>query len=380
MSLRKSPERTPELLDAARTNAQHSTGARSAVGKQQSKFNALRHGERAQPENHQQVMRALGEDPQEFAALKQELRESFGPGDGLLERQIDDLARLYWRRGRLERAETGLMRRALLALEERQYQRRLELEGARFNAALGIEMAEPRDPGVRLRLLLSFLSAIREQVKQREFKAWQGTEIENFYRQRGGWRPARLAKLLGFFSASAQGSAPEAGLEDLLAPELGPAVQALEAQAKEAQYQELLGLLEEEIASVEKQFEHAEKVNEERAALERDACLAPAGDEWKMLLRREETLDRSIDRKIKMLLSLRKEAAKQARAPAANQPVDAPLAGARPGHEISAPASPAPGEGGSAAAALQEKIDERTGNVIENKGPAQETTESCPVG
>jgi hypothetical protein len=41
MSLRKSPQRTPRLLAATRRNAQHSTGPRTAAGKQNSKLNAL---------------------------------------------------------------------------------------------------------------------------------------------------------------------------------------------------------------------------------------------------------------------------------------------------------------------------------------------------
>jgi hypothetical protein len=45
----------------------------------------------------------------------------------------------------------------------------------------------------------------------------------------------------------------------------------------EPERQELLRLLEEEIASVREEFAYAEKANEERAAIERDACLAPEG-------------------------------------------------------------------------------------------------------
>jgi hypothetical protein len=77
---------------------------------------------------------------------------------------------------------------------------------------------------------------------------------------------------------------------------------------EELQYQELLALLEVEIAHAVREFEYEEKLNEERVAIERDACLAPAGEEWRMMLRREEALDRAIDRKIKLLLSLRKSA------------------------------------------------------------------------
>ena len=68
------------------------------------------------------------------------------------------------------------------------------------------------------------------------------------------------------------------------------------------------------MAAVEQEFEYEEKLNEEKTAIERDACLAPSGEEWRMLLRREESLDRAIDRKIKLLLTLRKVAARCAKA------------------------------------------------------------------
>src|SRR5271157_2255299 len=55
MSLRKSPQLTPALLAAARQNAQHSTGPRSAAAKQNVKFNSLKHGGRVSDENRREV-------------------------------------------------------------------------------------------------------------------------------------------------------------------------------------------------------------------------------------------------------------------------------------------------------------------------------------
>jgi hypothetical protein len=46
--------------------------------------------------------------------------------------------------------------------------------------------------------------------------------------------------------------------------------------AGEPRHQELLRLLDAEIAYVQEEFDYAEKVNEERAAIERDTALAPA--------------------------------------------------------------------------------------------------------
>ena len=152
MSIRQSPQLTQPLLDAARSNGRRSHGPCTAAGKQNSKMNALEHGERSDPDNHYDVMRALGEDPAQFAALKQELRDSFGSGDALVERQVDDLARLYWRRDRLERSQTGLMRRALLALEEAQHRRRKEIEDCTIEVgqALNVTLEAPSDPGERV--------------------------------------------------------------------------------------------------------------------------------------------------------------------------------------------------------------------------------------
>jgi len=366
MSIRQSPQLTPQLLDAARSNARCSTGPRSAVGKQHSRMNAVRHGERSNPENHYAVMHALGEDPARFEALKQELRDSFGAGDAFLDKQVDDLARLYWRRERLERSQTGLMRRALLALEEAQHRRRKEIEDCTIEVgqAINVTLGAPSDPAARLRLLLSFLGLIRVQVHGRSFLAWQAAALQGFYGNKTGWRGARLCFLLSLFAGSnmplplgdaGAHVADAVGEEeaDVEAP-LGGAEATQEAgregrpdvatePADELRYNELVLLLEDEMASVEEEFEYEEKLSEERAAIERDACLAPAGEEWRMMLRREESLDRAIDRKIKLLLSLRKAAAQTPKpqtlesrsAPA--QDVGAPLVGAQSdgegGHE-----------------------------------------------
>ena len=309
MSLRKSPQLTPELLAAKRANAQLSTGPRTPSGKQNSKLNALKHGACAAFE--ERTMLALGEDPAEFDDLKQELRTAYGPGDRLWERQIDDLARLYWRRQRLQRAQEGLMRRALLAAQEWQHRRRLEIADATFDAsrpeALDLSTSESADPGVRLRRLLSFLGVIREQVKQRTFRPPQASALENLYKAGRGWRQARLLALLRLSSEpSGQGADrqnPES--QETHGQPLGP-----REPADDPQCQELLRLLDEEIAHVQEEFEYEEKMNEEKAAIERDVALAPVGETWDTLVRQEGTLDRAIDRKVRVLLTMRRDFAR----------------------------------------------------------------------
>jgi hypothetical protein len=254
-------------------------------------------------------MLALGEDPQEFDDLKQELMTTYGPGDALWEKQIDDLARLYWRRQRLERAQEGMMRRAVLAVEEWQHRRRQEIAGATFGPAqahlLDIDMPDSADPGVRLRKLLSCLEVVREQAKQRTFFPRQHAVLETLYQGMLGWRPARLCRLLRLFGDPTERAERKDG-ENQEHRELG-ARGGVREEAGEAEFEELLRLLEEEIAYVREELAYAEKLNEEKAAAERDAALAPAGEAWSTLVRQQAALDRSIDRKVRILLALRKE-------------------------------------------------------------------------
>ena len=441
MSLRKSPQPTPELLASARSNAQHATGPRSQAGKQNSKMNAVKHGERADPRNHYWVMLALGEDPEEFEYLKKELMLSYGPGEILWQKQIDDLARLYWRRQRLERAQEGVMRRARLGVEERQHRRRLEMAEATFDAAQAPEMetAEPADAGVRLRWQLSFLEAVRQQVEQRAFLPWQASKIESLYQKKKSWRQARLLKLLRLCAAGVGPTAPDREQEEsqgrcmnvavgarhgvpLHESSIGsmtrndalwnpPHLQGEQDEAREqpdeAQYQELLRLLDEEVGFVQEELEYAEKVNEEKVSIERDACLAPAGEQWQMMLRREAALDRSIDRKVRILLAMRKEFPDPDSLPhgggmelepgiakllGLDLPTEAPMPpGASPGDV--APLRAAEQGAGSARSPLenrrpweagscnprQEKVNERTGNVIENKSRGCTSQPTIPV-
>lgn len=104
MSLRKSPEATQSRAAAQRSNAQASTGPRSEAGKNRSRWNALRHGRWASGLAWSpQSLRDLCEDPEEFDRLRQALHAAEGPSDDpLWVLQLEDLARLLWRRTRLE--------------------------------------------------------------------------------------------------------------------------------------------------------------------------------------------------------------------------------------------------------------------------------------
>src|SRR5271157_4533451 len=203
MSLRKSPQLTPALLAAARANAQHSTGPRSPAAKQNSKLNGLKHGAYVKDENKRQAMTALGEDPEQLQRLTEELMRAYGPGDALWEKQVEDLAWLYSRRERLERAQQGLRRRALQGIEDWQHRRQQEMARVTFDASqhemLDVDISESTDRGVTLRRTLSFLELVREEVKQRTFRPRQYAVLESLYQGTTGWRQALIFRLLHRF-------------------------------------------------------------------------------------------------------------------------------------------------------------------------------------
>jgi hypothetical protein len=340
-------------------------------------LNALKHGQYAAPENHHEVMLALGEDPEEFENSKQELMSAFGPGDALWEKQIEDLAKLYWRRERLERAQAGMRRRALQAIDDWQHGRQEEMERVTFESSqhdvLEVDLSRSADRGVELRKTLSYLELVREEVKQGTFRPRQVGVLESLYRGMTGWRQGLIFRLLQRFSDAprlAEQQADEEGRQLLRA------IGADTEPPGEPEYQELLRLLEEEIASVGEEFAYAEKANEERAAIERDACLAPEGETWRMMLRQEAALDRSIDRKVRILLALRREC------PAGNLPSMAPDGenDTNIANVDKVLATDIPSECLEAVGTMESvKTKERSLNVIENNSRCQVPGVGCQV-
>jgi len=226
---------------------------------------------------------------------------------------------------------------------------------------LDVNLSESTDRGVALKKILSFLELVREEVKQRTFRPRQYAVLESLYQGTTGWRQALMFRLLHRFSDPMYLDAQRADEEErqFLLRETGYAYEP----PGEPERQELLRLLEEEIASVREEFAYAEKANEERAAIERDACLAPEGETWRMMLCQEAALDRSIDRKVRILLRLRKEST--------NPPIAPPGQDDGPGTENieGDPNNDSMSDGPQSVEAVEDlKLNARCGNVTENKG------------
>jgi len=280
------------------------------------KMNGLKHGCDAAPENEAAVMRALDEDPARYAALKRDLAAAYGPGDPLLDQQVDDLSRLYWRRNRLERMETGLMREALEKVEEGRRALAQALADVTFEPsqceAVALGLPKPSHPCVRLRMLLSLLGVIREQVRRRVFGRAQRQQIVSYYEGQVGWRPRQISHLLELFInwTFLRERPDQAELDLYVKDSFG------DEAGVEARYQELVRLLDEQISAVEAAFAEAMNAQEQKDAIARDSCLAPEDQTATTVLRLEMELDRAIDRKVRILLTMRKEQARLLKTPA----------------------------------------------------------------
>ncbi len=99
-----------QRIEANRRNALKSTGPKTAEGKANVRFNAVKHGFFSQ-----QIVissKAIGEDPKDLQALLQELRDHYEPANIAEEVQVDTIAVCLWRERRALRCELGEVRRA----------------------------------------------------------------------------------------------------------------------------------------------------------------------------------------------------------------------------------------------------------------------------
>jgi len=98
---------TPAQISANQKNAQKSTGPRSAMGKDSSRFNALKHGIDARS------LVIPGEDPAELAALAENYYRQCQPDGPIEAHLVDVLIRSDWQGRRYDRVEAQLINQSV---------------------------------------------------------------------------------------------------------------------------------------------------------------------------------------------------------------------------------------------------------------------------
>ena len=276
---------TPRQLESRRENATKSTGPRAEAGKRRAALNALKYGYYSGPQTKEQTMLLLGEDPQEFRAFRHSLIASRQPADAVERMLVEDVAMLAWKKRRLNRAQDGLQLRNLEILELDRHRQVLEV--GRESADVSQEEVLkcglrrlPKSPAKFGEILLQ-LETLAGLVARQDFSQDIEPAIALLYGESVTLRGAQIANLY-----------EKLGQEGVETEEQ----QALAASLKIAIEEETRDVIEEYTLYLQ------EHVHVSPAL--RDSALAPVHPQWISIVRQEYTLDRLIERKLKLLTQI----------------------------------------------------------------------------
>ncbi|TAM82734.1 MAG: hypothetical protein EPN47_08765 [Acidobacteria bacterium] len=276
---------TPRQLESRRENAQKSTGPRSEAGKRRAALNALKYGDHTGPHTLEQSMAILGEDPREFHAFRQSLFASRQPADAIERMLVEDIALLAWKKRRLNRAQQGLQLRSLEVLELARQRQALEVgrESADISQEevlkSGLRRA-PRSPA-KFGEILSHLDTLKALVARKDFSQDISFAITMLYGEKPTLRGAQIANSYR---------------------QLGE--QSVETEEQRALAAELKIAIEEEARDVMEEYALFLQEHVHLSPALRDSALAPAHPQWTAIVRHEYTLERSMERKLKLLTEI----------------------------------------------------------------------------
>jgi hypothetical protein len=303
MSLMDVQQVSSRRIVANRRNALKSTGPRTAEGKRRSSLNASGRGLCA--ESFREAMRSLNEDPLEFEQLHRDLIDSCQPANALEAKLVEDLATLWWKKGRAERAQAGVQ---IQQLERLEVERRREFheinrpssDQSREELAV-VGLLHAKNCKGKFEDIVTFLDVLMAHIKRGE----NLEKAEDFLELMYGVQPSlRGSMILSHLRRLRQ--RPEQPDQGTPAPEgASPWGNAGAGGESESSLRSaLMHLLREERKQVAGEYELFLREHREISPAARDACLAPSDARWTWILRLDNYLDRQIERKLRMLLRL----------------------------------------------------------------------------
>jgi hypothetical protein len=299
MPLRKPTQLSERKTAANRENARRSTGPRTPAGKRRASLNALTHGLRARALG--QTMRELGESPQDYARLHLALLSSFQPANAVEAKLVEDLARLWWKKDRADRAQLGLQAYEVKKLEMEQLRRASQMNRQSFDATsdevLETGLLRAKDCPGKFDEALTYLKLVVKAVEERDYNREAEVALQALYGKVPPWRGNTILSIF----RRLRDSEPE--------PPAPPAAQGAEEAGhlspSEEQRACLLLQFHEEIRDVLEDYELFRTEHLTLSSAMVHACLAPPDARWTWTLRLDNSLERQIDRKLKLLLRLR---------------------------------------------------------------------------
>ena len=276
---------TPSQLEARRNNAQQSTGPRSEAGKRRAALNALKYGHYTGPQTMEHGMLLLGENPAEFHAFRNSLIASRQPADAVERMLVEDVAMLAWKKRRLNRAQEGLQLRNLELLELDRHRQALEVgrESADVSQEEVLKAGLRRAPksAAKFGEILSHLETLMALASRQDFSQDIDPAITMLYGESPTLRGAQIANTYRQIG--------ETGIQT-------DEHRALAAGLKIA--------LEEETRDVMEEYTLFLQEHVHVSPALRDSALAPVHPQWISVVRQEYTLERLIERKLKLLTQI----------------------------------------------------------------------------
>ncbi len=281
---------TRQGLAARRRNAKKSTGPRTPAGKSRSSKNARKQGIYVQ--SLQRTMLALGESPAELARFLERLIADHRPATTTEMMLVEEIAMLGWERQRLDRAQWGLLARQIeeAELERWQHAREVEKGSLPQSETQTFKTGLRRAPDSRSKFdeLLSHLDILIDKVKRRDFSEdWAGL-LQYIYGEDPEPQGAQIVSLFRHFFERHEAGNPEESEED------------------KGFYDLLRVTLFEAQRDVAEEYEKFFLQHLEITPSLRDALLAPQGPQWGITIRHKNSIDRQIERKLRLLVQLQR--------------------------------------------------------------------------
>jgi len=263
---------TSVSLEARRQNAQKSTGPRTPEGRRRAGlgfFHLVAPGR-----SLRRSMRMLGESPRRFKDLLTDLVASHQPGTPSEMMLVEDLAALRWQRWRCERARTGRLAWQREQIERAKLRREVEAQRAAAFDPEALRLhglrAAPESESHFVELV-NLLDRIDEELEKGDFTTCLPGLLRTLYGEQPSGRGASLQSVL------ARLNQPE-GHDNF-------------ADATKA---------------VMSEYSCFSRHRADVTPLLRESSLAPAGSDLQALTREVASIDRQIERKIRLLREMQK--------------------------------------------------------------------------
>lgn len=277
---------SPRRIAANRTNALKSTGPRTPEGKRRVALNRFKNGVEAASETlFRRALTVRGEDAEEFLRLREGLVQAWQPANQMEAMLVSELATLYWKKRRFERAQ---LYSDLSAARERECAREeREIFGSLHEVP----------PNESLLPLYGYRNINECPAKYRE--------ADKLFNQLLGWAEKRAwPDDLDPTFLSLYAEKPTI-LGNQIMEICRRLSQADAGAASDTDRTQLQRLIDEERQQMARESDYMKNRAREQDREYAPGSPKPLSDQWSLMLKQDASLDRQIHAKIRILLRMK---------------------------------------------------------------------------